>query len=489
MPSRAVRKVFKLCSILLLASAVLTLTGPVEGASSQSDQEEWAYYGYSPAANYTPIDVEWGAAGTVVHLTSNGTSLTVVGYNDSTRVEIYDITGASRLLDSFTLDRMVSHTMLMPLDIYFKVVSDKPVAVLLHGGIMYELSASRLFYPSTDGGYAGKEFIFHAIAISRGQDHYAYGVEQSKLTLYDSEGKVVKTLNVPANGTARLPLIQEGVYRIISTGRVMVYSTGTGFDLCPSTLGGKVGRLFYSYSPRLVIIAQDKSASVRLVEAGRGTKIAEKDLSPGEAWFVNRTIAAITSTPTSDTPKHVLIQSTEDIEVYSATTSVPSAGQEYLPGYNDGMQWISSGVSFVGVKPNQPVTVFVVSRAVVFSPEADAHVNVGGIRVTVEKGGYKDLGASGILTLSSNATLIVQVVSQVATRNIGTPANPYNIGIVDLRNFGSYLISPQAVSVTYPPPKPAEEGGTPDYTLIGGAAAVAVAAAAAVVILILRKRR
>jgi len=485
-----VRRSLKLHLILLITLVGAPVIGDTEISSSQAEEQEWVYYGFSPAANYTPIDVQWGSAGTILHLESNGTELTVVGYNDSTQVRVYDITGnQGNILKSFSVDRMKSHTMLMPLDTFFKVVSEKPVAALLHGGISYALSASRGFYPSTDGGFAGKEFIFHAVTMRVGaggpyEGHSAYGVEQSQVTLYDHDGKAVRTFSVRANSTVSLPITKEDVYRITSTGRIMVYTPGGGFDLCPSTLGGKAGRLFYSFSPRLLIIAQERSARVELIEAEEGTEIAEKDLSPGEAWFVNRTIAAITITPTSDSPKHVLIRSTEDVVVYSATTSLPT-GERYV----DGMGWISNGISFLGVKPNQPVTVFVVSRAIVFSPEADAQVDVSGIRVTVEKGGYKDLGASGTVTLTSNSTLIVQVVSQVATRNVGTPANPFLVSIVDLTSFASYLISPQAVSVTYPPPKPAEEEGGRDYTLIIGVAAVAVAVAAAGILMIRKRGR
>ena len=472
--------------IFYLVISALAMSLPcktVQNVNAYADTSEWVYYGYSPSANYTEKDVEWGAAGTIVHLSSNGTKLTIVGYNDSTHVTIYDITGGqSKVIDSFTVDRMDEHSVLLPLEISFKVVSDNPIAVLIHGGIMYPLSASRLFYPSTDGGYAGKEFIFHAIVIGRGQGHYAYGIESGEITVYDRKGSVIKTLNVQANSTVSLPLLKEDVYRISSTGRIMVYSTGEGFDVCPSVLGGKIGKLFFSSSPRLLIISQEKPTKVRILEAGKGTVLAEKDLAPREAWFINRTIAPITVTSTSDAPKHVLIESTEDIVVYSATTAVPTGG-----GYTDGMRWIRCGISFIGIKPHEPATLYVVSRAIVFSPVANAQINIGGIKMTVKKGGYKELGASGILTLTSNATIIIQLISQVATENVGTPANPYFIGVIDMRNFGSYLMSPNSVSIEYPPPKKTEEGSNMTYFVAGGAAVAVIAAA--LVIIFLKKQK
>jgi hypothetical protein len=436
-------------------------------ASNSISGEDWVYYGFSPPANYTPTSIEWGAAGTIVYLKRNGTTLMVVGYNDSTHVAVYDITGGrSDLFASFTVDRLGNYSLQIPLDIFFKIVSDKPIAALLYGGLMYDLSGSRLYYPSTDGGYAGKEFIFYSVPSS----HFIYGIEEGTATLYDQRGSVLKTLKVSANNTYNIPVVSDRVYRITSTGRILVGTTASGFTITPSPFGGQIGTLFPSPSFSLVIVAQESSARVSLRELGTGVKLAEKDLSPRQAWFVNASMVP------SWGGKSFLVESTEDVLCYEGTTSVPT-------GYTDGIEWISNGISFLCIKPNKPTTLFVISRAIAFSPDGCAAVRVAGLTLNISRGFYREL-PPGLITVTSNSTLIVQVVSEVATLNIGTPANPFYVGITDLRNFGVYLMSSKTISIAYPPPKPSGRGL--DYIFIGGIV-VAVVIAVAVVIRRIKK--
>ena len=127
--------VWKMKKVYAFLAALLTI--PVltwsEGLSSpSSDSDSYVYYGYAPACNVTRLDI--------------------VGFNDTTHVEIYDLT-AQTLLASATVNRMglytyeVTESLGSSEDLYFKVVADKPVAACLSGvqklifGERYAISA------------------------------------------------------------------------------------------------------------------------------------------------------------------------------------------------------------------------------------------------------------------------------------------------------------------------------------------------------------
>jgi len=453
----------------------------------ESDDDEWVYYGFSPSVNYT------SGSGSPLN---DATWLTVVGYNDSTLVGIYDITGGKEdLLDSFTIDRMTTYTMQLSvveanfsIERFFKVVSDRPIAAFMQGGVEYmgatsETWGASLFYPSTDGGFAGNEFIImsaQAASMIRrnGEDYVVFGVDDSDVVVQDADGRVVTTKHVAANSSKLLPLFPSKIYRIVSSGRIMMTSwSPSTFTVTPSPLGGYVGTFFFSNpdvterpylgSAVVVTVAQEKSSSVEVIDMDTGSKVRDKELSPGALWFINREEADLTS-------KHLIAKGSADLVAYAGSTS--TSGD--IP---DTIGVLSHGIFFLGVRPDEPTTFHVPSRGIVFSPESDAQAEVNGIAFTIPKGSYKEI-PPGTVTMVSNATLIVEVISNPPT--VGT-------NLTYMRCFGTYLITTEAVEITYPPPKPSEEGPTGgglgiDMILIGAVVAVVVVAVA--VIFVLRKR-
>jgi len=479
--------------LTLLISLIPVMHIRIHVSKASGENEEWVYYGFAPRANfssfYTPV-------GHVFTKSSGRNRVTVIGYNDSTRVTVYDLTGNKmKVIESFTIDRMKVHSVGFPnekeanisIPVFFKVVSDKPVAVLLSSGSynVSEISVAgqSIYYPSTDGGFAGKEFIFLSVPATNihareGWDYAVYAIEDSVIEIRDKNDKLLKTITLPANSSKRLELFSNKIYRVKSTGRIIIGSWSSwSFTVCPSHMGGHVGRLFYANpyqtaligSPILLILAQEKPAHVKIFDMETESLLIEKDLQPREMWFINRKVKDLEGL-------RVKIESSENIIVYTGSTLVPENTPD-TPGQ------IGSGVSFIIVKANQPTTIFSVSNAYVIAPIGNAEIRINGMRITLPKGSCKNI-SPGKITLTSNETVIVETISEV---NYFSEASTL-YQFAGLRGFATYLIPANRVELTYPPPKPSEakgEGGL-NYTLIGGVAAVIVIAAA--VLVILRKR-
>jgi len=447
----------------------------------------YTYYGYAPPSNFSGLDSHPEAGPNfrrgwirdpITNLfikdyghVDNGTCyLDIIGYNDSTTVKIFDVTKPTPvLLESFTINRMELHNTTIPAKTYFKVVSDKPVAVMAGGGNTYG-SGFNLFYPSTDGGYAGKEFIFMAIEDRGRTERPAPGttihaIEDAHVKIYDDEGKLVFEKTVKANTTRTLRLVSRKVYRAISTGRILlgVWSQHT-VKAVPSPMGGFKGTYFFVIqdanthgAPQwsaMFIINQEKPSHVKIIKIGTGAVLTEKDLNPRELWFVTSHDVDFMTVP-------VMVTSTNNIILISG--NVYSMSPIPVNMWND--------VTVIGIRPNDPTTIYVISSAVAFSPEATAKVTVGGISTTIPKGRFLEL-PGGLITITSNATLIVEIIS-MPTTTFPSTGEPQTIEVLALDSWGTYLPTAEGVKLTYPKPVVKEEGGM-DMLLYGAAAAVAV---------------
>jgi len=458
----------------LIISIFLSFPNPIFGESDSavvvgSSDDEWVYYGFAPGINYTPPAII-----TREMVINNATWLTIVGYNDSTHVAVYDIAGGrNTVLGSFEVHRMKAHTVPLPIEgcfsieTFFKVVSDKPIAVLMSGGLG-EWSGANVFYPSTDGGYSGKEFI---IVCARGGyweggqdfDHAAFAIEDSTVEIRDNSDKVIRTLNIAANSSKRLGLVWKGIYRITSTGRILVSSwAGSTFIACPSHMGGYVGRVFFSQSGQdvrsgstvLLILSQEGPAQVKVYDTSTGSLIVEKSLPPREMWFINRDVADLGGA-------RLKVQSNEEVTVYAGGTVVEE-------GALDTPALMDQGIVFSTVSADKPTTIFTPTQAYVFSPNSHAEINIDGSKMTVQRGSRRNI-PSGKITVMSNATVIIEAISMQPS----------------ISRFATYLLPASRLEVTYPPPKPSEAvdrmAMTPYYI------AAAIATAAIVGIIVLRK--
>ena len=240
------RDIIILISIFLLLNLVSMIsTAAIESSSPISEQHRsYEYYGYVP----------WHPAG-----------IGVVGFNDSTHVVIYDLTDGSVLAEA-VVNRMESKRWNItqqlislgktPGRLLFKIVADKRIGAFIVGGSMMfaELAwvgggTGATFYPSTTGGYVGKEFIYVSLpTIAIYSEHYDYviALEDAEVRVYDDSGKQVgETLKLWQNETASISTMGQSIYRIVSTGYIAVCTIGYDqFMAVPSTTGGFSGRSF-----------------------------------------------------------------------------------------------------------------------------------------------------------------------------------------------------------------------------------------------------
>jgi len=342
-------------------------------------------------------------------------------------------------------------------------------------------------YPSADGGFIGKDFVFLAATTTDTYTEYTRGVnflmsalEDTDFSLKDSTGKEVTSGSAATReiisqvlacryqfGESRVVFGGSGnsiLFSLESSGRVMVASQSTGdFFYVPAFTGGYRGKEFYTPS----YVTRDEaggSAAILVIpyEVGKVTiydinleVIAEKTFSQEDVenknfWFQKF----------GKIKQNLLIKSEGDISVLSGTTR-----------YLEDPSYLGDDIAFLGSQPNEELRFYAPTSAVVFSPlKASAIIN--GETVQFEADDYMVLG-SGVHTVNADQTLIIQV--------LGT-----SVGWI---SWGAYLIEPMDVTKTYQLSTEklwTKESELP-ITLIAGAA-IAVAAIIVAFILIRRRR-
>jgi hypothetical protein len=475
---------------------MIPIIRPIQVQVVRSEEKLYELYGYTPPSNFSILDaipLYW--EGTIPksdpkafrpgwildpvtgnyiknygHVDNGTAILDVVGYNDSTHVVLYDISGAEpKVIESFVVNRMQLHNTTLPAKTYFKLVSDKPIYASIKGGNGYsflpEWGGVSVFYPSTDGGFAGKEFIFlsdfspaGALLYTGGPGPTIYGIEDADVKVFDVDGNIIWQGSIKANQTLNQVKIPNNrkVYRIVSTGRIMFANWGAEtyytYVAIPCPMGGFTGKYFFGsqdaggrevVAAHYLIINQGKSSNVEIWETHRsgtlapGSKAQSRSLGPHEEWLLNRGV------PDN---YNVMIRSNEDVMVFTANANRS----------NPSLFTMGPGVTFTGVKANVPTSLHIITRGIAFSPEANAEVKAGYMTFFIPKGRYMEL-PRGLVTITSNATLVIEVM---------------NYWTYALNLYVAPLIPASAVTITYPPPK--KGAGGLDITLIVGLVIVVI---------------
>ena len=252
----------KLGFLLILLSSSLT------SAVRVGAQEVITYYGYVPSRIYcfNPAEGSTAAeqlravlatrppanASEIQYVRDYGVLL-VVGNQDDTRCRLYELPEL-RLLEDFRVGRLELKALSLPNGTFFKLVSDKFVTAVLKGGAFvgrviadtYNTEVST-YYPSTDGGYVGKEFIFPTSLTGLLEPPYRiYSLEEGTVRLYETSGEVATELKVKPNEVTLIRVENGTVYRLESTGYLMLSSFFfTESYFVPSVDGGFLGKVFY----------------------------------------------------------------------------------------------------------------------------------------------------------------------------------------------------------------------------------------------------
>ncbi len=450
--------------VLLIALLFVPAFSQPPCSGSPTSDSSYVYYGYAPQCNVTRLDI--------------------VGINDSTHVEIHDLT-TEMLLASTTVNRMglytfnVSERIGSLRDLYFKVVADKPLAVCLSGvwkisfGVRLQAGSSwrgfKTFYPSTDGGFSGKEFIFmatHTLWASTYNTPFQvnvysiWGVEDGHVTVYDSDNRKVAELDVTVGSIQKVSLNESSVYRVVSTGRILILALDSeAFTYVPSLTGGFVGRYFYCMDApgwrgdksSLIVLAHEDT-EVSVYDLGRpGWSIqfsgpdVKKSLRRGELWH-NTTM--VTRTP-------LRIESTGDITVLIGTggdwwglypASYMTNASAIMP------QNIGDDISFIGVKAGRELRFYAPTKAVLFATR-DCSLYLDGALVVVARDETLTI-LGGAHVVQADAPIIVEVLGEGGWEG-DVPSYSPEFPVVGYESWGSYLISAQGLEVTYPqPPNP-----------------------------------
>jgi hypothetical protein len=364
---------------------------------------------------------------------------------------------------------------------FFKVVASKPVTVQLgwpsHG-----------FYYSVNGTYVGKEFVFVATTDSC----TVFAIEQSQVIVENSRGGRA-SFKLDANGYKIVDLTPSEVYRVRSTGHVMVmigFVPGPpgGWEtvsfMIPSAQGGFVGTYFLTnvigspawgkwdkirdYGFRVLAVAETR---VALYDLETGAKMGEYVVPAGAGIVLKPQAQAVALV--SEKPVTFAFLHNGSIEVEEAQLDA-SIGGRYC-GY-------PCSTMFFLLRPNEDTMIQVPSNAsveVYFFAKEEAEVVVDdAVRLRVGADAPLPLHlfvAPGVHKVKSSREVLVQINSW--------PRYPPTQGLL----LVGYVIPPlesanikPSVTITLPGPKvPLSH-----YA----AAAGAVVAAVAALVLVWRKR-
>ncbi len=476
---------FSLLILVLSIYGLLMIASTLRGASA-----EHVYYGYVPPS--TDIEnIDELINGEIRNYTPPpGTALLdIIGTEDNTKVEVYDISTGEKIV-SITVDRLEKKTLFIPYGTYFKVVSNKRVIAHLVGGndgpSMDRGEAG--FYPSVEGGFRGKEFIFIPMSVSdsyvtghsNGYNAYILGLTKADFELVDSSGVWSSKSTVDQHGAKMYLLwgrINHGdaamgagnsmIFHLTASDDVMVASMNSGALIAvPAVTGGFVGKLFLapvhmSFRPGVgtagLLIIPCEPGKVEIYDASSGEKVAEKSFSESDVaqntyWF--RKFGQTRE-------KEYIIKSTGNIVVYTGVTDGSEDPQDMGPD-----------VTIVGARPNELIKVFVPTIGIIFAPE-DVKVTIDGVMRRLKKDEFTLLDM-GVHSIKADAPIIIELVC--------TKGTPWA--------WGEYLIEPADILKSYEIPEGfGEIKAGLNITMIVGIAVVVIIVALAVFIMMRRRRR
>lgn len=251
MLSRKNSALYTLLCFLLLSSI---LPSPLGSYAKGEMNNEYIYFGFVPSKIYIyrPEKIVGGEIlGREFYLDERSVrteaELTILGNHNETNVKIFLFPGPS-LKEDFWVNRLEKRVFKIQNGSFFKIVSSKPVTVVLAGGEGVEVGndAVSTFWTSTDGGFIGKEFIFQAIQGKVGSSYYLYALEDCEVKLLSENGVEAAKYSLKAGDVKNLlEVTQFKTYRIASTGMVMLQSfSGSRSVFFPSLEGGFVGKTF-----------------------------------------------------------------------------------------------------------------------------------------------------------------------------------------------------------------------------------------------------
>ena len=469
-----------LCVVFSLHVVSVFDSSPVSAA------EEYTYYGVVPAKIYmynltdaNDINSGWRLdTGSV--LTSS--LVAIAAFQDNTNVKLYDLTN-NTLLSEAELDSMEKHFVSLPNGTIFKVTSDNLASVLFlsfGGEVLGNESSTAVpntFYPSTDGAYVGKEFVFMASQGTIGEDYVVMALESTEVTITRDDGDQ-RQYSLEANTYVDFMLRTFATYKVESTGNIRIQS-GRPVDIwgdartffVPSCEGGFVGTTFYtwtttSWDPResygfRVSATQDAEFTVWNLQTSEEMLTAE--VSGGSGFGFKPQADAIVVK--SDNPVTLSY-------LHNGTIDDSLGGDGIYDAYG-------SGVTYIGIRHDETTPIYLpvdsYVEVYIFAQE-DTEVTVDGISRSIPADSYFLLTQPGTHTIRSNKNVVAQVLHW-----------PFEPEFQGLQFSGTQVPSVQTVDVVPDVTLTPLGGGFPmTYVMIGAAAGVV---AVVIAVFVLRRAR
>lgn len=480
----------KMLSALLHACLLAGLIAPstTHSAASATD-DQYVFYGYAPPT-VKPIYYRFAEGGSPEHMyVGSPPQLTIVGVHDDTSIEVYDLNDRG-VIASFSINRMELRRVSLTNETYFKVVSDRLVSVLLSGGGwksngVIPVHMASTFYPSTEGGYVGYQFIFAPTNSTDGLLQIFF-IEGARVTIQDAGGNVIAEVEGTPGETKTTNLekvpgevyfLALEAYRVVSTGRIMLAGlSDNSFLYLPALTGGFVGRHFLAVRGGAIIVVALEDTEVAFYDLKRPSwhitllgPDEKRSLSAGE-WY-NASMGANTRIDATGNIS-VLIGDGGGWHVHWAST--------YLQRGILYPEHIGDDVSFVVVRPGQEFGFFVPTEAVLFAHE-ESTIQVDGAMVTVKEDEYLRL-AQGVHMVKATAPVTIEILGHGSEYDFQGGLG-YRLA-EHYDNYASYLVSSQGFTENYPePPGVGGLGEITPYIGIGVAIPILL-----VIAILIRKR-
>jgi len=463
-------------SAVWMAGIGLRAAYVVGRTASVRAEQGYTYYGYVPSEIWWLEEIPGAQGYERYRVAPNSTRtqayLSVIGNTADTSVAVYALPGRE-LITEFKVNRLENVRVKLSNGTFFKVVADRPVTVILMGGWAEDAQDFTMtFFTATDGGYVGKEFIFQALLgntmPNTGPPYQVHSLEDGHIVVYDVNESEALEFDLKANEMRQLALRPAALYRLVSTGYVLLQSfvVGWGWDpyatvFYPAVQGGFLGRLFYGagFRPELVgspfipgeyYLTSTEDAEVSIVDLANKRKYGDLPLTRGEPRHMEIKV------------DHMALESDEEILLMHR----------------------ASGLAYAGLKAGQTAYVYVPTEinftgyAYLFASKPTT-VTIDDTPMRLTGDDYAPL-QGGLHRISASDNVVFQVVnwareSTIEYTYIGIPPK-----ILRLSSFAACIPSVEAMSITHEDlkPKPPLGEETPWPYIAAGAAVVAVVVAA-----------
>lgn len=478
-------------------------------ATTLSGEQEYVYYGYVPpstdiAALHTippaaPVWEQRPAPGNVDEMTdgkrtnrtvpSGYSLLDIVGLEDNTRVEIWDIY-AKQKINSTLINKLERRIFYIHHGTYFKIAASSRVAAMLTGGqnlhSQYYVSGTSMFYPSVEGGFRGREFIFTAAPATHpymysmeqvGYNFFLVALEDSDWRLEDRVGKWSTGERTKQRDIVKIMLQSrinrleyhsgvgnDIVFHLTSTGDVMASCAALNdFVAVPAITGGFVGKLFYA--PEYLTKEEPGNRTAAFIVI---------PLEPGKVTVYNIALEVVAErTFTSEDVANMAYWYKDLGPIKSVLIAKSEGNMTFTVGQTYGgttEYFLGDDITFTSAKPDEEIRFYAPTIAVVFAPQ-DITISIDGKPSTISRDDFTILD-SGPHSVKADGCVIVQTLARGS-------------GWYD---WGTYLITPSDVLRTYQVPE-GFLGKTQEYTTYIAIAVSAAVIATAAAIILKRRRK